>query len=74
MLTSTNDEPKSVREAFDSAEGKLYKDSMVEEMESLHKNETLDLVKLPSGIKHVGRKCVFKKKMNTVGQVEKFKA
>jgi hypothetical protein len=74
VLTTTDDEPKLVGEAVDSAEGKLWKDSMVEEMESLHKNETWDLVKLPSGIKHVGSKWVFKKKMNATGQVEKFKA
>ena len=47
---------------------------MVEEMESLHKNETWDLVKLPSGINLVGRKLVFKKKINVTGQVEKLKA
>jgi hypothetical protein len=40
VLTSTDDEPKSVGEAVDSAEGKLWKDIMVKEMESLHKNET----------------------------------
>jgi hypothetical protein len=74
VLTSTGDEPKSVREAIDLAEGKLWKDTMVEEMESLHKNETWDLVKLPSVRKHVSRKWVFKKKMNATGQVEKFKA
>jgi hypothetical protein len=49
VLTSIDDEPKSVGEAVDSTEGKLWKDAMVEEMESLHKNETWDLVKLPSG-------------------------
>jgi hypothetical protein len=47
---------------------------MVEEIESLHKNETWDLFKLPIGRNHVGRKWVFKKKMNVTGQVEKFKA
>jgi hypothetical protein len=47
---------------------------MVEEMESLHKNETWDLVKLPSGRNPIGRKWVFKKKMNATGQVKKFKA
>jgi hypothetical protein len=46
---------------------------MVEEMESLHKNEKWDLVKLPSGRKHVGSKWVFKKNMNAIGQFEKFK-
>jgi hypothetical protein len=49
VLTTTDDEPKLVGEVVDSAEGKLWKDAMVEEMESLHKNETWDLVKLPSG-------------------------
>ena len=47
---------------------------MVEDMESLHKNETWDLVKLPSGRNPVGSKWVFKKKMNVAGQVDKFKA
>jgi hypothetical protein len=74
VLTSIDDEPKSVGEAVDSTEGKLWKDTMVEEMESLYKNETWDLVKLPSGRNHVGSKWVFKKKMNVAGQVEKFKA
>ena len=46
---------------------------MVEEMESLYKNETCYLVKLPSGRNPISRKWVFKKKMNVTGQVEKFK-
>jgi hypothetical protein len=74
VLTSTDNETKSVREAVDSIEGKLWKHDMVEEMEYLHKNETWDLVKLPSGRNHVSSKWVFKKKMNASGQVEKFKA
>jgi hypothetical protein len=74
VLTTTDEDPKLVKEEVDSVEGKLWKDSMVEEMESLHKNETWDLVKLPNGRKHVGSKWVFKNKMNDTGQVEKFKA
>jgi hypothetical protein len=74
VLTTINNEPKSVGEVVDSIEGKLWKDPMVEEMESLHKNETWDLVKLSSGRKHVRSKWVFKKKMKTKSQVEKFKA
>jgi hypothetical protein len=46
---------------------------MVEDMESLHKNETWDLFKLPNGRKLVDSKWVFKKKMNVAGQVGKFK-
>jgi hypothetical protein len=73
MLTTIDDEPKSVGEAVDSTEGKLWKDAMVEEMESLYKNETWDLVKLPSGRNFFGSKWVFKK-MNVTGQVERFKS
>jgi hypothetical protein len=62
-----------VKEAIKSIEGKLYKDVMVEEIESLHKNETWDLVKLPNGRKTINRKWVFKKKLNVAGQVDKFK-
>jgi hypothetical protein len=74
VLNSIDDEPKSVGEAINLAWGKLWKDSMVEEMESLHKNDTCDLVKLPSGKKPIGIKWVFKKKMNVAAQVENFKA
>jgi hypothetical protein len=74
VLTSTDDEPKSVGEEVDSAEGKLSKDTMVEEMESFHNNETWDLFKFSSGRNPIGSKWVFKKKMNVAGQVEKFKS
>jgi hypothetical protein len=47
---------------------------MVEEMESLHKNETCNLFELPSGRNFVGSKWEFKKKMNVAGQVEKSKS
>ena len=47
---------------------------MVDEMQSLHKNEAWDLVELPAGRKPIGRKWVFKNKMNVEGKVEKYKA
>jgi hypothetical protein len=47
---------------------------MIEEMESLHKNETWELVKLPIRKNLFNNKWVFKKNMNATGQVEKFKA
>ena len=74
-LTITDDDPRTVREAVDSEDGKLWKEAMVDEMTSLHKNEAWDLVELPAGRKPIGRKWVFKKKMNHVeGKVEKYKA
>ena len=47
---------------------------MVDEMASLNKNEAWDLVELSAGRKSIGRKWVFKKKMNVEGKVEKYKA
>ena len=46
---------------------------MEEEMESLKKNETWDLVALPNRRKHVNSKWVFKQKLNVGGQVNKYK-
>jgi len=73
-LTITDDDPRTVREAVDSEDGKLWKEAMVDEMASLHKNEAWDLVELPAGRKPIGSKWVFKKKMNVEGKVEKYKA
>ena len=47
---------------------------MVDEMESLHKNDAWDLVELLAGRKPIGSKWVFKKKMTVEGKVEKYKA
>ena len=45
-LFVTNDDPRTVKEVVDSKDGKLWKESMVDEMASLHKIETWDLVEL----------------------------
>jgi hypothetical protein len=44
VLTTTDEDPKLVWEVVDLIEYKIWKDSMVEEIESLHRNETWDLV------------------------------
>jgi len=63
-----------VKEAVDSEDGKLWKEAMVDEMASLHKNEAWDLVELSAGKKPIGSKWVFKKKTNAEGKVEKYKS
>jgi hypothetical protein len=55
-------------------DSKLWKKAMVEEMDSLDKNEAWDIVELPTGRKYVGSKWLFKKKFNAEGKVEKYKA
>eukprot|EP00253_Pinus_taeda_P030986 PITA_30986 len=73
-LSVTDDDPRTVKEAVDSEDGKLWKEAMVDEMASLHKNEAWDLVELPAGRKPIGSKWVFKKKTNAEGKMEKYKA
>eukprot|EP00253_Pinus_taeda_P005826 PITA_05826 len=55
---------RTLREALDSNDGKQWKEAMVDEMESLDKNEASVLVELLAGRKPTGRKWVFKKNMN----------
>ena len=74
VLSTINDEPRSIKEVVSSEECKLWKNAMVEEMEALEKNEAWDLVELLDGRKLVGSKWVFKKKLNATGKVEKYKA
>eukprot|EP00253_Pinus_taeda_P025205 PITA_25205 len=50
-LSVTDDDPRTVKEAVDSEDGKLWKEAMVDEMASLHKNEAWDLVELSAGRK-----------------------
>eukprot|EP00253_Pinus_taeda_P024185 PITA_24185 len=70
-LSITDDDPRTVKEAVDSEDGKLWKEDMVDEMASLHKNEACDLVEFLTGRKPIGRKWVFKKKTSAEGNVEK---
>jgi hypothetical protein len=65
VLSTIDDEPRIVREAINLTYGRLWNEAMVEEMKSLHNNETWDLVELPNGRNPVGIKWVFKNKLNT---------
>ena len=51
-----------MKEVVDSVDGKLWKEAMVDETESLHKNGAWDLVELLAGRKPNGSKLVFKKR------------
>jgi hypothetical protein len=73
-LSITDDDPRTVREAVNSEDSKLWKKAMVEEMDALDKNEAWDIVELPAGRKSIGSKWLFKKKFNAQGKVEKYKA
>eukprot|EP00253_Pinus_taeda_P025635 PITA_25635 len=55
-LSIINDDPKTMKEAVDSDDGKIWKENMVDEMVSLHKNEAWDPVELSTGRKPIGSK------------------
>ena len=67
-------EPASMTEALASPDKEKWIDAMEMEMESLHKNEVWDLVKLPKDRKAVGSKWVFKLKVGPDGLVQRYKA
>jgi hypothetical protein len=73
-LSIIDDDPKTVKEAVNSKDSKLWKKAMVEEMDALDKNEAWDIVEFQARRKYVGRKWLFKKKLNAQGKVEKCKA
>ncbi|KAG8498449.1 hypothetical protein CXB51_004962 [Gossypium anomalum] len=62
-----NRKPSNYSEAISCEDSEKWMFAMQEEMESLHKNRTWDLVKLSKGKKIVRCKWVFKKKKKTPG-------
>jgi hypothetical protein len=64
-------EPSNYEEASKSDE---WRAAMHEEIESIYRNHTWDLVELPEGKTPIGCKWLYKPKINADGSVEKFKA
>ena len=59
-LLTEDREPSIFHEALNSSDGSLWMIAMQEEIESLHKNKTWELVPLPYGRKAIGNKWVYK--------------
>ena len=73
LITNTN-EPRSMKEALDIEEASSQIEAMDDDMASLDKNKTWDLVPFPKGWKSIGRKQLFKNKLCSDGSVERYKA
>ena len=67
-------EPRTAAEARASPQKKEWESAMKSEMKSLMHNDVWDLVELPNGRSAVGCKWVFKKKSDSEGKVERYKA
>ena len=68
------DEPQSFKEAMSSLEAPYWKELINDEVESILKNHTWELVDLPPGSKPLGYEWIFKKKMKVDGSIDKYKA
>ena len=73
-LISNEGEPDSYQEALKVSDSDKWKLAMKEEMDSLAKNKTWDLVELPESRKVVGCKWVYKLKKGANDIVPKYKA
>lgn len=71
MMMITEEDPITYNEAMKE---KKWRDAMAKEIDSIEKNGTWRLTTLPSGVKAMGVKWVFKTKLNEHGNVEKHKA
>ena len=71
LLMIINEEPWDFKEAKDV---KVWVDACKDEIFSIEKNDTWDLVELPVGVKPIGLKWVFKIKRNADGSISKYKA
>jgi len=73
MLTDAGD-PECYQEAVESEQKKYWLSAMHEEMDSLQKNHTYDLVELPKGKKLLKNKWVFKLKSHEGKSQPRYKA
>ena len=73
-VASSEEEPRSFREAISSPSKAKWERAMEVEMKSLQDNNVWELVKLPEGRKCVGSKWVYKVKVDGDGHVERYKA
>lgn len=67
-------EPNTFEEAVASVDRTKWMEAMKEELNSLVKNDTYDLVKLPKDMKAIECRWVFRIKRNKDGSIERFKA
>lgn len=61
-LVTNGGDPFTFKEATNRKDNDKWLVAMLEEMESLQKNKTWELVKLPKGKKAIGCKWIFRKK------------
>lgn len=68
---TANEDPITFDEAVSDSR---WRDAMKTEIDAIERNNTWELTSLPSGVKKIGVKWVFKTKFNEKGEIDKCKA
>lgn len=71
LLLLFNEEPWDFKTAM---EERVWREACKEDINSIVKNKTWDLVDLPPGVKAIGLKWIFKIKRNADGSINKYKS
>ena len=74
LSPSREDDPNTVNEALASKNSSEWKDAIADELDSINRNNTYELVKLPKGRKAIGSRIILKTKYDVDGNVAKRKA
>ncbi|KAL8097695.1 hypothetical protein AgCh_030709 [Apium graveolens] len=69
-----DDDPVTYNEAMSSVDSEKWHSAMKSEMESMYTNQVWTLVEAPEGVKPIGCKWVYKRKIGADGQMETYKA
>nr|GEU47645.1 hypothetical protein [Tanacetum cinerariifolium] len=72
-LLTKEREPSTLQEALNNPDASFWKVEMQEEIKTLHKNKTWELMSLPRGRKPIRNKWVYKIKKNSDHQVESYR-
>ena len=67
-------EPQTYKEAMSTPEAPYWQEAVNDEINSIMQNHTWELVNLPPGNKPIGCKWIFKRKLQTNGTIDKYKA
>ncbi|MDQ4222848.1 hypothetical protein RBK84_00475, partial [Pseudomonas aeruginosa] len=67
-------EPQTYKEAMSSSESSCWKEAIKSEIDSILSNKTWEIVDILPGIKPIGCKWIFKKKLKPDGSIDKYKA
>ena len=74
VLLVENDEPLTYEEAVASIDSEKWLDAMNSEIDSMYTNQVWELIDAPIGVKPIGCKWVFKKKIDMKGNISAYKA